>query len=75
MTRFVSYPDPRLIRLRNPETRAYLHLSADRETTDQSYAWLGYRTQAAVLRDRAKAEGKPWPYRPEARTPQRGAVN
>jgi len=58
--------DARLIRLWNPETRRYLHLSADMETDGTSYAWFGYRHQANALRDRAAVRGDDWPYQVKA---------
>lgn len=63
--------DHRMHRLWNPGTQRYLHLSGDRETEDVGLSWLGYAHQAATLRERAKADGKPWPYRRRSRdTPQ-----
>lgn len=58
--------DPRMIRLRNPATGRYLHLSATTETEGTGYAWLGYRHQATTLRNRAKTRGDDWPYEVEA---------
>jgi hypothetical protein len=54
--------DPRMIRLLNPATNAYLHLSGQGETTDVNQSWLGFSYQAVNLRQRAAAWGEEWPY-------------
>lgn len=58
--------DPRMVRLKNPETRRFLHLSGEGETDGETYAWLGYRHQADTLRDRAAVRGEAWPYEVDA---------
>ena len=60
-------PDPRLIRLKNPDTGLYLHLSGVGEVKGTEWAWLGYRYQAETMRGRAVRQGVEWPYEPEAR--------
>lgn len=51
------------IRLRNPETGAFLHCSGAGTTFDATWAWSGFRRQARALRARAEAQGEHWPYR------------
>lgn len=51
------------IRLRNPETGLWLHLSGAGETAHEKYAWIGFVRQGAALREKVKAKGDPWPYR------------
>jgi len=46
------------MRLWNPTTRMWLHLSGQGETKDRSYAWSGYGYQARALR----AQAESWPY-------------
>ena len=53
------------IRLINPSTGRYLHLSGRGEVSGTAYAWRGFIKQARVLRDRAKSRGEEWPYRME----------
>lgn len=50
------------VRLFNPETRQYLHLSGTGETKGTDYSWCGWRHQAARLKAAAKRDGAPWPY-------------
>ena len=64
---FITYRDDRMVRLVNPATGAYLHLSGKGETRGHAHAWLGYRKQAKVLRDRAKIRGEEFPYKAEQR--------
>jgi hypothetical protein len=54
------------VRLRNPETRAYLHLSGEGETKDVNYSWRGFVRQADALKERVTESGKEWPYRMES---------
>jgi len=56
------------IRLRNPATGEYLHLSGTGTTRTTAYAWLGCRYQAAVIKQRATQAGQPWPYHPMHRS-------
>ena len=53
------------IRLINPSTGRYLHLSGKGEVSGTTYAWRGFVKQARVLRDRAQTRGEEWPYRME----------
>lgn len=57
--------DPRLIRLRNPQTGAYLHMSGKGETAGKAHAWLGLKRQAKMIRERAKIRGEAFPYKVE----------
>ncbi len=50
------------VRLRNPITREFLHLSGRANTKDISQAWLGFQHQAETLRQRAAEQGDEWPY-------------
>lgn len=50
------------IRLWNPTTRAYLHMSGEGETKDVNYSWRGFVRQAQELRCRAEIRGEEWPY-------------
>lgn len=59
--------DPRMVRLRNPRTGRYLHLSGVGETNGTLLAWLGYRHQADKLRLRSINSRTPWPYQVEVR--------
>jgi len=54
--------DPRMVRLFNPATNAYLHLSGQGETSDVNQSWLGFSYQAENLRQRAEADEREWPY-------------
>ena len=51
-------------RLRDPETRGYLHFSGwpIKLVSGTAYAWTGTRLQADRLRERAEARGEPWPF-------------
>ena len=60
--RIKTAEDPRLVRLWNPASNVYLHLSGHDETNDVSNSWLGFSYQADALRQRAKARGETWPY-------------
>lgn len=53
------------IRLWNPETRMYLHMSGTGETRDVNYSWRGFVRQAEALRERAAVVGNQWPYHME----------
>jgi hypothetical protein len=57
-------PAKDMIRLRDPETGAFLHLSGQGATTNTGESWLGFRHQAETLRQRAIARGDAWPFRP-----------
>lgn len=57
----------RMVRLRDPGTGAYLHLSGRGTTQDIDWSWLGYPHQAETLRERARMRGEDWPFRMVAR--------
>ncbi|AVO36620.1 hypothetical protein [Pukyongiella litopenaei] len=50
------------LRLRNPVTGEFLHLSGQGVTHDINYSWLGFAYQAENLRIRAAARGESWPF-------------
>ncbi len=50
------------IRLWNPTTRQYLHLSGESEVRSADWSWSGFKHQAETLERRAKARGEDWPY-------------
>jgi hypothetical protein len=52
-----------MIRLRDPATEEFLHLSGSGTTRDETYAWIGFKHQARALRAKAIAAGQPWPFR------------
>jgi len=52
-----------MIRLRDPNTEEFLHLSGSGTTRDATYAWIGFKHQARALRAKAIASGQPWPFR------------
>ncbi|MDP2495887.1 hypothetical protein Q8W25_17800 [Shimia thalassica] len=52
-----------MIRLRDPDTGDFLHLSGQGSTKDIGQSWLGYRHQADTLRSRACLAGTPFPYK------------
>lgn len=62
----------RAIRLFDPSTGRWLHMSAKGQTADATYAWRGTKAQARTLRDRAKIRGEDWPYRAELPEQQEG---
>lgn len=51
------------VRLMNPQTGQFLHLSGNGATPTARLAWLGTRDQAQELRRRARIAGRDWPYR------------
>lgn len=51
------------IRLKDPETGDFLHLSGVGRTRNIDWSWLGTRAQARTLRDRARTRGEDWPWR------------
>ena len=53
-----------MVRLRNPATKAFLHMSGNGTTPGTHWSWLGYLHQAKTLRKRAKARGELWPFEP-----------
>jgi hypothetical protein len=59
--------DPRLVRLINPSTGMYLHLSGRGEVKGTEHAWLGYRYQADTMSRYAMERGEDWPYLKEPR--------
>jgi hypothetical protein len=60
--RIRSAEDPRLVRLWNRETKSYLHLSGQGETTDVNQSWLGFFYQADALCQRAEIRCEGWSY-------------
>lgn len=56
-----AYKQHPTMRLRNPITGKWLHLSGTGETGKESDAWAGLARQARTLRDRAET----WPYQRE----------
>jgi hypothetical protein len=52
-----------MIRLWNPTTNGYLHLSGRGEVSSADWSWLGLPKQAEALRNRALKRGEDWPYR------------
>lgn len=57
-----------MIRLRDPNTGDFLHLSGKGTTADTAQSWLGFRHQAATLQERAVTRGEDWPFEPVHRT-------
>jgi hypothetical protein len=55
------------VRLHDPKTGAFLHLSGTGTTTNQHLSWLGHMHQAGTLKHRAKARGEDWPFQPVPR--------
>lgn len=55
------------VRLQDPATGEFLHMSGSRTTKTEIWAWLGHRYQAETLQKRAKARGEEWPYQPVPR--------
>jgi hypothetical protein len=51
------------VRLHDPKTGAFLHLSGTGTTANQHWSWLGHMHQADTLKHRAKAHGEDWPFR------------
>lgn len=51
------------IRLKDPSTGEYLHLSGAGRARDVTWSWLGSRQQASTLRERAVTRGEDWPWR------------
>jgi hypothetical protein len=50
------------VRLRDPSTGAFLHLSGSGTTPSVGQSWLGHMHQADTLKQRAKARGEDWPF-------------
>lgn len=55
------------VRLRDPSTGAFLHLSGTGTTQTIEQSWLGHAHQADTLKRRATAQGKAWPFLKVAR--------
>jgi hypothetical protein len=55
------------VRLHDPKTGAFLHLSGTSTTANQHWSWLGHMHQADTLKHRAKARGEDWPFQPVPR--------
>lgn len=45
-------------------TGDFLHLSGSGRTRNPDWAWLGFKHQAETLKQRAKASGSDFPFRP-----------
>ncbi|MEN9062877.1 hypothetical protein [Ponticoccus litoralis] len=54
-----------LIRLRNPLTGEYLHLSGEGATRTTRWSWCGTRGRAKTLEQRTRARRQPWPWHAE----------
>ena len=52
------------VRLINPETQEFLHMSGQGVTKDVTWSWLGYHYQAETLRRNATTRGEIWPFQP-----------
>lgn len=65
----VQHIDRRL-RLQNPGTGQWLHMSTTTETLDPFWAWCGTPDQLAELRRRARIWGEAFPYRVMRHDPQ-----
>lgn len=55
------------VRLRDPSTGEFLHLSGTGMTPSVDQSWLGHMHQADTLKQRAKARGEDWPLQPVPR--------
>ena len=51
-----------MIRLRDPDTGEFLHLSGAGTTRDISFSWIGLQSQAVELQRRAMAAGEDFPF-------------
>lgn len=58
-----DFRDDGMVRLRDPNSRQYLHLSGTGLTRGKDYSWIGTRAQASALKKLAKASGNDWPFR------------
>lgn len=56
------------LRLWDPATGLYLHLSGQGMTCGTAWAWLGFLHQANTLRKRARTRGDDWPFVPVHRS-------
>ncbi|MCB1401277.1 MAG: hypothetical protein KDJ82_16285 [Rhodobacteraceae bacterium] len=61
---FRHLPGVDKLRLRDPETGAFLHMAGTGTTQVLAWAWLGTARQAETLRERALARGEDWPFTP-----------
>ncbi len=52
----------RMVRLQNPHTGDFLHLSGSGSTRDVNLSWLGFIRQADTLRERAAVRGEDFPF-------------
>lgn len=52
-----------MIRLKDPLTGEYLHLSGTGRTKNVAWSWLGTHQQARTLRERVLERGEGWPWR------------
>lgn len=50
------------VRLFDPESRYYLHMSGQGLAKGSTWAWRGHRYQAHALRCRALTAGEDWPF-------------
>jgi len=55
------------VRLRDPSTGKFLHMSGSGTTTNQHWSWLGHMHQAETLKQRAKTRGEDWPFQQVSR--------
>lgn len=53
-----------MVRLRDTETGALLHLDGTSSTKQIDQSWLGFLHQAEKLKKRAESAGKDWNYTP-----------
>ena len=58
-TDFYSAPG---VRLWNPTTQMFLHMSGQGETKYEAYSWRGFVHQADALMAQAESEGREWVY-------------
>jgi hypothetical protein len=52
------------VRLIDPRSGQYLHLSGSGRTEGTAHAWIGTTAQAAALEAVAQAGGQSWPFEP-----------
>lgn len=51
-----------MVRLHDPNTGNFLHLSGTGTTPDIGQSWMGHKHQADTLKQRAKIRGDDWPF-------------
>ena len=57
-----AQPGKGQVRLIDPRSGQYLHLSGSGLTEGTAHAWIGTTAQAATLEAAARAEGQPWSF-------------